>query len=109
MRLTGKGEEDDLLVSPLLGGEVVDGDTAGGDLAALLRPGDVAVNIGLVSASRLGNWAYRGKQVWDDRFGGGGGEMRRWRVNWKDLREHDVLGEAVTGLERHVGYRGIRI
>lgn len=44
---TGKGEEDDLLVGPLLGGVVVDGDTAGGDLALVLGPGDVAV---LVSA-----------------------------------------------------------
>lgn len=40
---TGKSEEDDLLVSPLLGGVVVDGDTARGDLASLLRPGDVTV------------------------------------------------------------------
>lgn len=40
---TGEGEEDDLLVGPLLGGVVVDGDTAGGDLALVLGPGDVAV------------------------------------------------------------------
>ena len=40
---TGEGEEDDLLVGPLLGGVVVDGDTAGGDLALLLAVGDVAV------------------------------------------------------------------
>lgn len=43
---TGEGEEDDLLVGPLLGGVVVDGDTARGDLALLLRPGDVAVKGG---------------------------------------------------------------
>jgi hypothetical protein len=42
---TGKSEEDDLLVSPLLGGVVVDGDTARGDLASLLSPGDVAVMV----------------------------------------------------------------
>lgn len=40
---TGEGEEDDLLVGPLLGGEVVDGDTARGDLALVLGPGDVPV------------------------------------------------------------------
>lgn len=40
---TGKSEEDDLLVSPLLGGVVVDGDTARGDLASLLRPGNVTI------------------------------------------------------------------
>lgn len=40
---TGEGEEDNLLVGPLLGGVVVDGDTAGGDVALLLSPGDVAV------------------------------------------------------------------
>lgn len=40
---TREGEEDDLLVGPLLGGVVVDGDTAGGDLALFLSPGDVAV------------------------------------------------------------------
>lgn len=38
---TGKREEDDLLVGPLLGGVVVDGDTTGSDVALLLRPGDV--------------------------------------------------------------------
>jgi hypothetical protein len=38
---TGQSEEDDLLVGELLGGVVVDGDTARGDLAALLGPGDV--------------------------------------------------------------------
>lgn len=43
---TGQSEEDDLLVGELLGGVVVDGDTAGGDLARLLGPGDVA---GMVS------------------------------------------------------------
>lgn len=43
---TGEGEEDDLLVGPLLGGVVVDGDTARGDLALLLGPGDVAVEGG---------------------------------------------------------------
>lgn len=40
---TRKGEEDDLLVGPLLGGVVVDGDTTGSDVALLLSPGDVAV------------------------------------------------------------------
>ena len=40
---TGQSEEDDLLVGPLLGGVVVDGDTARGDLASLLGPGDVTV------------------------------------------------------------------
>ena len=40
---TGEGEEDDLLVGPLLGGVVVDGDTARGDFALLLGVGDVAV------------------------------------------------------------------
>lgn len=39
---TGQSEEDDLLVGPLLGGVVVDGDTARGDLGLLLGPGDVA-------------------------------------------------------------------
>lgn len=39
---TGKREEDNLLVGPLLGGVVVDGDTAGGDVSLLLSPGDVA-------------------------------------------------------------------
>lgn len=40
---TGEGEEDDLLVGPLLGGVVVDGDTTSGDVALLLGVGDVAV------------------------------------------------------------------
>jgi hypothetical protein len=40
---TGEGEEDDLLVGPLLAGVVVNGDTAGGDLALVLGPGDVAI------------------------------------------------------------------
>ena len=40
---TRKGEEDDLLVGPLLGSVVVNGDTARGDLALLLSPGNVAV------------------------------------------------------------------
>ena len=39
---TGEGEEDDLLVGPLLGGFVVDGDTARGDFRVLRGPGDVA-------------------------------------------------------------------
>lgn len=39
---TGESEEDDLLVGPLLGGVVVDGDTAGGDVSLVLGPGDVA-------------------------------------------------------------------
>lgn len=38
---TGESEEDDLLVGPLLGGVVVDGDTASGDVALVLGPGDV--------------------------------------------------------------------
>jgi ribosomal 30S subunit maturation factor RimM len=40
---TGQSEEDDLLVGELLGGVVVDGDTASGDIAGLLGPGDVTV------------------------------------------------------------------
>jgi hypothetical protein len=40
---TGQSEEDDLLVGELLGGVVVDGDTARGDLAGLLGPGDVTI------------------------------------------------------------------
>lgn len=40
---TGEGEEDDLLVGPLLGGVVVDRDTTSGDLALVLGPGDVAI------------------------------------------------------------------
>lgn len=52
---TGEGEEDDLLVGPLLGGVVVDGDTAGGDLALFLRPGDVTVRAQTVSLEV--NWA----------------------------------------------------
>ena len=40
---TGQSEEDNLLVGELLGGVVVDGDTARGDLASLLSPGDVAI------------------------------------------------------------------
>jgi hypothetical protein len=43
---TGQSEEDDLLVGPLLGGVVVDGNTARGDLACLLGPGDVTVFFG---------------------------------------------------------------
>ena len=39
---TGEGEDDDLLVGPLLGGVVVNGDTAGSDVTLLLSPGDVA-------------------------------------------------------------------
>lgn len=38
---TRQSEEDDLLVGELLGGVVVDGDTARGDLAGVLSPGDV--------------------------------------------------------------------
>lgn len=41
---TGQSKEDDLLVGPLLGGVVIDGNTAGGDLAAILSPGNVAVS-----------------------------------------------------------------
>jgi hypothetical protein len=70
---TGKSEEDDLLVGPLLGGVVVDGDTARGDLAGLLRPGDVTVV--LVS--------------WRDAI----------EFSVDNLREHDVLGEGVTSVE----------
>ena len=40
---TGQSEEDNLLVGELLGGVVVDGDTARGDLASILSPGDVAI------------------------------------------------------------------
>lgn len=50
---TGKGEEDNLLVLPLLGGVVVDGDTARGDVSLLLRPGDVAVMRGNVNIDIL--------------------------------------------------------
>jgi hypothetical protein len=38
---TRQSEENDLLVGELLGGVVVDGDTARGDLAGVLSPGDV--------------------------------------------------------------------
>jgi hypothetical protein len=38
---TREGKENNLLVGPLLAGVVVDGDTAGGDLALVLGPGDV--------------------------------------------------------------------
>ena len=38
---TGEGEEDDLLVGPLLGGVVVDRDPTRLDTALFLRPGDV--------------------------------------------------------------------
>ena len=44
---TGEGEEDDLLVGPLLGGVVVDGDTARGDALSLGGVGDVAVEDGV--------------------------------------------------------------
>lgn len=40
--LTRQGEDDNLLVGPLLGSVVVDGETAGLDVALLLSPGDVA-------------------------------------------------------------------
>ena len=40
---TGKSEEDDLLVGPLLGGVVVDGDTASVELLSLGGIGDVAL------------------------------------------------------------------
>jgi hypothetical protein len=38
---TGKSEEDDLLVGPLLRSVVVDGDTASSDFTLVLRPGNV--------------------------------------------------------------------
>lgn len=38
---TGQSEEDDLLVGELLGGVVVDGDTARGDLGGVLGPRNV--------------------------------------------------------------------
>lgn len=57
---TGEGEEDDLLVGPLLGGVVVDGDTASLDLLVLLSPGDVAIKqrrvSGIVARSRAMRW-----------------------------------------------------
>ena len=68
---TGESEDDDLLVGPLLGGVVVDGDTAGGDFALLLRPGDVAVAIESVLSSRHGDGGRDGR--------GGGGLTRRQR------------------------------
>lgn len=40
---TGQREQDDLLVGPLLGSVVVDGDTARGDLRLLLGPGNVPI------------------------------------------------------------------
>lgn len=40
---TGKSEEDNLLVGPLLGGVVVDGDTANVELVSLLGVGDVSL------------------------------------------------------------------
>jgi hypothetical protein len=49
---TGQSEEDNLLVGELLGSVVGDGDTARGDLAGLLGPGDVAVNISIDRALR---------------------------------------------------------
>jgi hypothetical protein len=42
---TRKSEDDDLLVGPLLGGVVVDGDTASGDVALLLSPWDVPIMV----------------------------------------------------------------
>lgn len=39
--LTRHGEEDDLLVGPLFGGIVADGNAAGGDVAGLRRVWDV--------------------------------------------------------------------
>lgn len=76
---TGEGEEDDLLVGPLLRGLVVDGDTARGDLRVIRGPGDVAVtgSVGVGSS--------------------GPGEGREGNV-----REDDVRGERVTSLDaRH--------
>lgn len=48
---TGQSEEDDLLVGELLGGVVVDGDTARGDLGGVLGPRNVA-RVGRL----VGNW-----------------------------------------------------
>lgn len=48
---TGQSEEDDLLVGELLGGVVVDGDTARGDLGGVLGPRNVA-GVGRL----VGNW-----------------------------------------------------
>lgn len=50
---TGKSEEDNLLVGPLLGGIVVNGDTARGDGTSLLRPGDVTVGSLLGGGTQL--------------------------------------------------------
>ena len=58
---TGEGEEDDLLVGPLLGGVVVDGDTASGDFALLLGVGDVAVEWLLEIAGEEGGGRERKK------------------------------------------------
>lgn len=77
---TGEGEEDDLLVGPLLGGEVVDGDTARGDLALVLGPGDVPALVSVLKSA----------------------ERRAEKRRKKNLREDDVRGERVTSVDtRH--------
>lgn len=81
---TGEGEEDDLLVGPLLGGVVVDRDTTSGDVALLLGVGDVAVE----------RWDVR--HCWEKR-----GKAKRKRKG-RNSREDNVTGERVTSLEtRH--------
>ena len=76
---TGEGEEDDLLVGPLLRGLVVDGDTARGDLRVIRSPGDIAVT-GSV----------------------GGGSSGPGEGKGRNAREDDVRGERVTSLDaRH--------
>lgn len=108
---TGEGEEDDLLVGPLLGGVVVDGDTASSDLALLLGPGDVAVKGAIMLVDVL-VIVYGDNSIWlrccsgstNNRKGG-----RRWGRGSEEgkeceeySREGNVSGEAVTGVEaRH--------
>ena len=41
--LTGNREENDLLVSPLLRGIIIDGNSTRGEFLALLRPGNVPI------------------------------------------------------------------
>jgi hypothetical protein len=83
--LTGYREENDLLVGPLFGGIVADGNTAGGDVARILRVWDVATTDGEYQ-SHIDSHA----------------SLLRARCN---LRENNIAGEAVTGLEgRHIGW-----
>lgn len=53
-RRTGQGEEDDLLVGPLLGSVIVDRDAACLDVLALLGPWDVPIYRGTLSSR--GSW-----------------------------------------------------